>query len=187
MNRMRAAWFGLLVACSFRIAPDGAAPPSDAAIDGGVDAPEVTADAPGCPAGFVPVAGAPATSRYRVFGHQSYDDAVATCATLGTHLLQLDTQEEADALEELIDAETASVDTRIYRVVGRRDRDPEPDAWLGRDGVTPLTFLPWGAGEPTSLTGEDCMSLREENGASATKVIGADLCTTLHEFACECE
>jgi len=189
---VRLALIGVLVTgCSFELSViDDAMPDGKIAVE---DAPGTTSDAPAidapattCPSGFVIVPGAPSTSRYRVVAvAQAYGAALATCAAMGTHLLKLDTQAEANALEAFIDAALVGADSRIYRVIGVRDAVPNPDRWL--DGVTPLTFLPWGLNEPTNLPGEDCIGLRPENGAPATKVIGADQCGTLREFACECD
>jgi len=109
---------------------------------------------------------------------------------LGTHLSRLDTQAEADAIYTLIDNATGTGDTHIYRVVGTRHANgagSADDTWHDLDG-SPLAFQPWGIGEPTNGAGEDCMSLRLENsGNPPPKVVGADVCTTAHEFACECE
>jgi hypothetical protein len=179
----------VLAACGFR---HGDLPRFDAGGDTGISDDVRPIDAPAdvaavsCPTGFVAVSGAPAASRYEAFGPQTYATAVMACATMGTHLLRLDTQSEADNLYAFIDTATGTGDTHIYRVVGQRNRNVVPNTWLDLDGVTQLSFLPWGAGEPTSGATEDCMSLRTEADPSL-KVIGADVCTTLHEFACECE
>jgi len=187
----------LATGCSFELSAIDGGVPEDATPDGqsaGGDAPGATTDATAaidapattCPSGFVIVPGAPSTSRYQVVSvPQTYLTALATCAAMGTHLLKLDTQAEATALEAFIDAALAGSDSHIYRVIGVRDAIPNPDRWL--DGVTPLTFLPWGVNEPTNQPGEDCIGLRKENGSPATKVIGADQCGTAHELACECD
>jgi hypothetical protein len=155
-------------------------------VDGAIDAPpDAKADAHTCPTGFMPLAGAPATSKYLTFAAQSFSTAVNTCKGLGTHLVQLDTPGELDAVYTLIDQVTGAGDTHLYRVVGQRDKSVTPNRWLDLSG-NPLTYLPWGVGEPTNLAGEDCIMMRLETAAT-TKVIGADQCGTLHEYACECE
>jgi len=178
------AWLLVLAGCSFELR--AGAPDRDAgALDGPADA---SPDAAACPAQFVQLAGAPATSRYRVLaGRFAFAAAVTACADLGprVHLSRLDSRPELDALFAAVAAQTPDVgDTHIYRVVGTRRND---DTWHDLDGSL-LAFLPWGAGEPTNLAGEDCMSMRLEIGAPPQPAVtGADQCTTAHEIACECE
>jgi hypothetical protein len=182
----RALWLIAFAGCEFRHGAlmTDASPPTDGdgAVDAGHDA---KPDAHTCPPGFMPLQGAPAASKYLTFSAQSFATAVNACKGLGTHLVQLDTQGEVDAVYTLIDQATGGGDTHLYRVVGQRDKSVTPNRWLDLSG-NPLTFLPWGASEPTSLAGEDCIMIRLET-ASTTKVIGADQCATLHEYACECE
>jgi hypothetical protein len=184
---VRATALLLLAGCSF---PHGSlstdAPPAsaddanrDAMPDGKPDA----ADA--CPAGFTSLANAPTTSKYKAFSAQSFTAAVNACNSLGTHLVHLDTQGEVDAIYTLIDSVTGVGDTHLYRVVGQRDKSVTPNRWLDLSGNA-LTFLPWGATEPTNGLNEDCIMMRLETAAT-NKVIGADQCTTNHEYACECE
>jgi hypothetical protein len=162
------------------------APPTTDA-DGTIDAvPDAKGDAHTCPPGFMPLSGAPAASKYLTFSAQSFTTAVNTCKNLGAHLVQLDTPGELDAVYTLIDQATGAGDTHLYRVVGQRDKSVTPNRWLDLSG-NPLTFLPWGASEPTNLAGEDCIMMRLETASTTTKVIGADQCATLHEYACECE
>lgn len=149
-------------------------------------APDAKLDARTCPTGFASLQGAPATSKYLSFSAQSFTTAVSTCKNLGTHLVRLDTPGELGAVYTLIDQVTGAGDTHLYRVVGQRDKSVVPNQWLDLDGI-PLTFLPWGVSEPTNLAGEDCIMMRLETGSTTTKVIGADQCGTLHEYACECE
>ena len=169
-------------------AESDAADASDAAADALPDG-RIT-DAATCPSGFVTVAGAPATSKYKVFAAQPFAGAVNGCKAMGTHLLELDTQGEANALYTFIDVTTTALsDTHLYRVVGQRNKSVTPNTWLGLSGET-LTFLPFGVGEPTNGAGEDCIDSRLETsgpGTGVAKVIGADVCTTNHEYACECE
>ena len=183
---MRRALLWIAIAgCEFRhgaLMADAPVGEGDGAVDAGRDA---KLDAHTCPAGFMTLPGAPATSKYLSFSAQSFTTAVNTCKNLGTHLVQLDTQGEVDAVYTLVDQATGAGDTHLYRVVGARDKSVQPNAWLDLSG-TPLTFLPWGNLEPTNNVGEDCIMMRLET-ASTVKVIGADQCATLHEYACECE
>jgi len=198
MRRVRAAVLLVLGACGFSVPGQGAAiddapRPIDApgttgdggvTIDGAV-AIDASIDAPApCPSQFVTVPAANNTHRYAVFPRDTQLAALATCSALGTHLLRLDTQAEATALEAFIDAQNPSAsDTHLYRVIGSRNRLFVPNTWHVTD-LGFLTFLPWGTNEPTSGIGEDCMLLKNESGVG---VIGADQCGSDHEFACECE
>ena len=200
MRRVRAAVLLVLGACGFSVPGQGAsiddgprpidAPPgttgdSGVPIDGAVaiDATPIDAPAP-CPAQFVAVPAANNTHRYAVFPRASQLTAQVTCSSLGTHLLRLDTQAEATALEAFIDAQISTGnDTHLYRVIGSRNRLFIPNTWHDED-LGFLTFLPWGTNEPTSGIGEDCMVLKKESGMG---VIGADQCGSDHEFACECD
>ncbi len=185
--RASAAWL-LVAGCSFSTPASTGVPGDGKLADGSLGGepgtpPAIDAmpDAAGCPANFVPVAGA-GNSRYAVFAKDSQPAALLTCSNLGTHLLRLDDQAEATALEAYIDAQTAGGDTHLYRVVGARDlvlRDQFHDL-----DFTFLSFLPFGANEPTNGIGEECLVLKKESNIG---VIGADQCLTQHEFACECD
>lgn len=154
--------------------------PGTPAVDASmIDAPP---DAPSCPTGFVTVVAAGTGSRYQVFPKASQLTALTSCGNLNTHLLHLDTQAEATALEDYINTQTSSGDTGLYRVVGARDPFVRT-IWHDLD-LRPMMFLPWGAGEPTDQFGEDCMLLKREGSSGVT---GADQCGTAHEFACECD
>jgi len=175
------AWLLVVAGCSFQLRA-GDADHDARALDA-----HPSDDAAVCPAGFAALAGAPAASQYRVLaGRFAFNAAVSACADLGprVHLAQLDSRPELDALFAAVAAQTPDIgDTHIYRVVGTR----QGTDWNDLDG-SPLAFLPWGAGEPTNLAGEDCMSMRLEVGAPPQPAVtGADVCTTAHEIACECE
>lgn len=157
---------------------------ADASMGGEPGAPpsgDAMSDAAACPGNFVPIASA-GSSRYAVFPKDTQPGAMLTCSNLGTHLLRLDDQAEATALEAYIDQQTGGGDTRLYRVVGARDlvlRNQFHDL-----DFSFLTYLPFGTGEPTNNAGEECLVLKKEG---AIGVIGADQCLTQHEFACECD
>ncbi len=184
---------GILVpACGFHAPASnsvtGDARPVDAA-DGEPGAPPIDGamidaapDAASCPGGFVAVPAAATGSRYQVFAKASQLTALTTCGNLKTHLLRLNTQAEADALEGFIKSQTSSGDTGLYHVVGARDPFVRT-LWRDLD-LSLLTFLPWGTGEPTGGFGVDCIVLKRDNGNA---VIGADQCGPVHEFACECD
>lgn len=181
-----------LAACGFSTPgqPDDAGHSGDGAIASGdgqlpVDASvDAMPDAASCPASFIPLPAVTTGSKYRVFPKMSQLGAIATCSNLGTHLVHLDTQAEANALEALISS-NSSGPTGLYRVVGARDLVFR-QVWHDLDFITLLSFLPWGMNEPTDVAfgGEDCIVLKKEQGAA---VIGAQECTSQHEFACECD
>lgn len=178
-----------LAGCSF---PHGQLTTDSNDTGGGDDAPpmrnDAATDAPRtCPSGFIALPTAPITSQYKAFPGATYAMAIQTCMNMNTHLARLDTQGEADSLYGYIDSQTNLGDTHLYRIVAKRDASVTPNRWLDLDNTTPLTFLPWGTGEPTNNSGEDCALLRTQTATDPTRVIGADQCTTNHEFACECE
>jgi hypothetical protein len=186
--RSLAVLAALVAGCSFS-APGASG--IDAPAGDGAGAGDAPIDGASCPAGLVAVSGAP--SRYQAIATPApFAVAVSTCAGLGAgvHLVRLDSQAEANAIFQLIDDAILITHVPIYRVVGARHANgagTTDDTWHDLDDVTPLDFLPWGEGEPTSLAGESCMSLREEIGLPPDKVTGADNCTTARPFACECE
>ncbi len=139
-------------------------------------------DASSCPASFVSVPAAATGSSYQVFAKASQLTALTTCSNLGTHLLRLDTQAEATALEDFVNLQTTSSDSGAYRIVGARDPFVR-SLWHDLD-LSLLSFLPWGTSEPTDGFGEDCLVLTREGTGG---VIGADQCGSAHEFACECD
>ncbi len=146
---------------------------------------DAMADAASCPANFVALPSAGTSSKYLVFSKSSQLGAVTTCAGLGTHLARLDTQAEATALESYIASNSGGSPTGLYRVVGARDPVLR-GLWHDLDFITLLSFLPWGQSEPTDvfLGGEDCIVLKHEQNSA---VIGAQECSSQHEFACECD
>jgi hypothetical protein len=186
-----------LLGCGFTtpgggIGPGDASHVSDSPLASGDsnlagDAPTIDAmadaTAASCPTSFVTVPNAGTSSKYLVFPKTSQLGALTGCPS-GTHLLHLDDQAEADALEAYITANSSSP-TGLYRVVGARDGFFR-DLWHDLDFITLLTFLPWGQNEPTDvfLAGEDCIVLKSEQ---STAVIGAQECSSAHEFACECD
>lgn len=145
---------------------------------------DATPDAASCPATFAPLMASGTSSRYAVMGKGSQLTALATCAGMNTHLVRLDSQAEATAIEALITSTTAAP-TGAYRVVGARDPILR-SLWHDLD-LSLLSFLPpWGTGEPTDafLAGEDCLVLGKQQGAG---VIATQECNSQHEFACECD
>lgn len=192
---MRAAVpFSLLAACGFTtpgaalgpgdgnttsdspIASGDATPPADAMLD-------APPDASSCPATFSAISATGTTSRYALGGKASQLVALGICASMNTHVVRIDSQAEATAIEAFITSNSTSP-TGLYRVVGARDVVFR-DRWHDLD-LSFLTFLPWGAGEPTDvfLGGEDCIVLKKESGKG---VFGAQECSSQHEFACECD
>ncbi len=185
-----------LVACGFStpgvaIGPDDATRAGDGPIasgDGSVtgDAPMLDAmpDAASCPASFIAITNSGTSSKYLAFPKQSQLDALITCGNFNTHLLRLDNQAEATALELYISSSSGSNSTGLYRVVGARDPILR-GLWHDLD-LSPLSFLPWGPGEPTDVpfAFEDCIVLKKPQNSA---VIGAQECTSKHEFACECD
>lgn len=158
------------------LASSDASPGSDAMVD-------ATPDAASCPSSFALVPATGTSSRYAVVGKGSQLTALTTCAGMNTHLVRLDSQAEATAIEALITSSSQGP-TGQYRVVGARDpilRGLWHDLDLGL-----LSFLPWGADEPTDvfLGGEDCLVLSKQQGAG---VIASQECNSQHEFACECD
>jgi len=185
----------MLSACSFQPGAlprpiDAAESASDAPMIDAVIAIDASPDAASCPVDFVRFGNS--LSVYKAMtSPASCAIAVSSCSALGTNvrLARLDDQAEADALYTFMDDAITLIDTNITRVVGQRHANGAgtgDDTWHDLDDVTALAFLPWGASEPTSNLGEDCMSLRDEFGPSIVRVTGADDCVTLRPYACEC-
>lgn len=187
---MRGATLLALVAgCSFRTNPRS---PSDSGADaartgdaGNTDAP---VDAPGtidarvCPAGYAPIAGAPATSRYKLFGNappndqsNSWTGGKALCEADGTHLVIVETPAEASAIGAVIQLAAGSP----YYWEGITDAAQE-DVWLTVLG-DPATYQPWAVGQPNGGTGANC-ALFDAPG----NLYDFD-CAGYEAFACECE
>lgn len=158
------------------LAGSDAAPPADAMAD-------ASPDAASCPATFAMIAASGTSSRYAVGGKGSQLVAITTCASMNTHVVRLDSQAEATAIEGFLTS-SVTAPTGQYRVVGARDplfRNLWHDLDLGL-----LSFLPWGMNEPSDifLGGEDCIVLEKQQGAGA---IASQECNAAHEFACECD
>lgn len=187
----------VLAACGFSTPGGGLGPGSDAAptgdgaiasgdsnLTGDAGPADAMLDASSCPASFAPIANSGTSSRYLAFPKNSQLLAIATCANLNTHLLRVDDQNEADALVTYLATASGSSSTGLFRVVGARD-GVFRNLWHDLD-FSLLSFLPWGQSEPTdtALGFEDCIVLKEESGDG---VYGAHECSSLHEFACECD
>jgi hypothetical protein len=124
-----------------------------------------------CPADYVPV-GSSGHRYKRLPSTVTWDQARAMCeqASAGTYLLIPD---DATELTELA-AITA------------------PPFWIGVDDLAAqgkfmtvknvqATFLPWATGEPSALTGRDCVR------ASSATAIATDVCSARRAALCECE
>lgn len=150
-------------------------PPIDASIDAPIDA-------PGCPAGFAMLPGAP--SRYRIYGwtssnttnqSRSFGNAAAACAAQGAHLAIADSAAEANALAGAIPVNPAS----NYFWDGVTDGAVE-DVWLTVLGAIPA-YLPWEGTQPNGGTSDNC-------GLMSTSSLLYDwACNASYPFACECE
>jgi hypothetical protein len=137
-----------------------------------------------CPNGFVQLAGAPSTSRYKIYswssapGHdqgQFVPDAEQTCAGQMSHLAIADDANEAAALAAAIKVDPNTP----YFWDGLTDEGHE-GTWLTVLGQTP-SYLRWGVGQPNGGTGANCAlmngGLAYDWGCSAYA----------YPFACECE
>jgi hypothetical protein len=176
----------LVTACSFRTnggasAPDGTVPDARQA-DAAIDAPVAIDAAPLCPGNYALVAGAPPTSKYRLFSYDadeggtvSWTEAKQTCATDGTHLIIVDTAAEASAIAMQLHFAPQSP----FFWEGVTDQAHE-DMWktvLGGDA----TYLPWGSMQPSGSTQQNCV------------LVGTDgllydfECNGVAPFACECD
>ncbi len=180
---------------------DGAIAGADAATDGAVvidasrpiDAAVVIdaslpVDAAHCPADFVTLAGAPASSRYKIYSYsavtaqsqaESYTTSKATCSGQGAYIAIVDNAAEAAAIAAVIKLDPANP----YYRVGVDDL-ASPGAWVTVLGA-PATYLPWASGQPNGAngvtTGGFC-TFFDASGAMYDQ-----LCSTPFAFACECE
>ncbi len=201
-------WFVLVAAvagCSFEHGNAGSVQtpvdgPRDAPRDSGsgttkMDAPGTTKmDAPAktCPAGYVTLTGAPATSKYKVFDwdnstamdkSEAWTTAKQTCITDGTHLAVPNDMAELSALRGAITVDPSS----NYFWIGDTDQAAE-GTWLDVLG-NPAPYLPWAMGQPNNGGGPGG-SGQPENCALATPANGNTydwICGTPYPFACECE
>jgi hypothetical protein len=193
------AGLALVAACSFRtnggaIAPDGSAPDAahhaDAAADADamidarmVDAAPMIDAPPQCPNGYATVAGAPPTSRYRLFSYNSqFDDhtsmwsqAKQTCENDGTHLIIVETDAEAIAIGQALRYAPQSP----FYWEGITDQGHE-NMWktvLGGDA----TYLPWAPQQPNGGTSSNCALFGTDGQLSDYA------CNAVEPFACECD
>ena len=187
---MRGVWLlALLAACAFRTNPssssgsgvDAAHPGDGRTVDAPADA-RSTIDARVCPAGYATVPGAPATSKYKLFGNAPSNDQGNTwtagkglCDADGTHLVIVETAAEAIALGAVIPLAPSSP----YYWEGITDAAQE-GVWLTVLG-TAATYLPWSPGQPNGGTGANC-ALADAPGS----LYDFD-CNGYEAFACECE
>jgi hypothetical protein len=186
----------LVAACSFRTnavshsvdSSTADTPQGTVDADGdarAIDAPLPIDAAPTCPGTYATVAGAPPTSKYRLFSYggpggsdqtSSWTTAKQTCETDGTHLIIVDTAAEATA----IGAQLQYASTWPYFWDGVTDAAQEA-AWktvLGGDA----TYLPWAQGQPSGGTTQNC-AVFDQNGA----LLYDYDCATASPFACECD
>ena len=151
---------------------------TDAAIDAPPDAPP-TIDARTCPTGYAPLPGAPATSKYRLFGNTatgtSFGAAKGRCDSDGTHLVIVETAAEAAAIGAAIQLDPTSP----YYWEGITDEDTE-NTWVTIEGGA-ATYLPWDPGQPNGGRSSNC-ALFDAQG----HLYDFD-CNGVEAFACECD
>ena len=143
---------------------------------------------PSCPTDFAAIAGAPATSVYKIYNYslipandqrEGWLDAEATCHAQGAHLLIADSASEAAAVGGKITVPLLFP----YYADGVTDAAVE-GTWLDVLG-DPADYLPWFPGQPNGADGHDgdCAIL-DNHGA-----LFDYYCDSAHKypFACECE
>ena len=189
----------LLAACSFQ--PTGKA---GGTSDGGADtamsvdgAPDATVtldaladaapDAPAqitCPADYTTIAGAPASSRYKLYSYSStgsqdrrndWPTAQSTCMGAHTHLVVVETSAEALALGGALQFAPDSP----YFWEGVTDQGHE-NSWQTLFG-TPATYLPWAPQQPNGGTQANCALFDQAS------LLYDFACNGFQPFACECE
>merc|ERR1711963_43955 len=96
-------------------------------------------------------------------GRTTWPDAASTCAAVHGHLPEVYSQDEWDFL------------TNFSAAMGKDDQGQLHDIWLGghdlvTEGVwtwafsgSPVTFAPWGPGQPNDHGDENCMVLHDED------------------------
>lgn len=193
----------LLAACSFQPTGKasgpadsgaGSATMSDAAVDTAADAaatidapPDAAPDAPAqitCPADYTTIAGAPTTSRYKLYSYSSnstqdqrndWPTAKSTCMGAHTHLVVVETSAEALALGGALQFASDSP----YFWEGVTDEGHE-NSWQTIFG-TPATYLPWAAMQPNGGTQSNCALF------DRASLLYDFACNGFQPFACECE
>jgi hypothetical protein len=135
-----------------------------------------------CPAGYATLSGAPATSKYKLFGNAPNNDqgntwsaGKATCEADGTHLVIVETAAEAIAIGAAIQLDPMSP----YYWEGITDAAQE-NTWVTVLGGA-ATYLPWAATQPNGGTGANCALFD-----AAGNLYDFD-CVGYEAFACECE
>jgi hypothetical protein len=164
---MRVWWMVLLVGCDFRLRLGADAPgddvlPIDAADPDAADAPAIDGppvDAPwsaaDCPSDYVAV-GNQATRYHIHFNSAGVLAHHVSCATEGTHLAVIETQQEASALRQFIDDSvglpTTTSGILVYIGAVQRDSQVATGAgWLFATG--PFNSAFWNIGEPDDGAG----------------------------------
>jgi len=175
--------------CSFHdgTLPDDGARAADAARGDGtaplIDARPIDApDAATCPPGFALIAGAPTTSRYRIYGWSSstnqsrnFATAVGTCSAQGAHMAIADSPQEAGALAAAIPVNPAS----NYFWDGVTDAALET-VWI-TVVASPAAYLPWASMQPNGGAAANCGLL-----STGAQLYDWD-CNASYPFACECD
>lgn len=158
---------------------------ADATADAATDAlvPPPDAFIALCPAGYVTLAGAPTTSKYKAFSwsnsggqdrSDSWTNAKQTCAAAGTHLAIVNSLNEATALQAAITRDPGS--PLFWQ--GLTDAALE-GTWLTVLNA-PAPYLMWAMSQPNGGASANCALLY--NGQSYDWS-----CGSAYPFACECE
>ncbi len=146
----------------------------DTLVDAGLDAPanqDALPDAPGCPASYVALAGAPGHLYRSITTSSSWFAHHTACMGDGAYLTI------PDDLTELTAIATLAGNT-IW--IGINDQANE-GVYKTELGAT-ATFLPWSSGEPDDAPGAaDCVR------ASPAGTFADDRCSTPFRAVCECE
>lgn len=147
-----------------------------------VDATPMIDAAPECPEDYALVAGAPPTSKYRLYSYDADDDessswteAKQTCEEDGTHLIIVETAAEAIAIGQALHYAPQSP----FYWEGITDQNHE-GMWktvLGGDA----TYLPWAPQQPNGGNSANCALFGTDGKLSDFT------CNGVEPFACECD
>lgn len=176
----------VLGSCSLRDPPADAPAPSDAGRDAAVDAP---VDAPPLPCSTAGLSCAGGTATMFMCGVNCWvrcsasvtrEAARSACAGWTGALGEIDTQTDQDC----VDMHVGGVTIWVGMIQGNDPANTPSTGWTW-NGVHPVTYTHWAAGQPDDGNGgveqgrEQCVTLRPE-GTWAD-----DLCTNPRGFFCE--
>ncbi|ERL88419.1 perlucin [Dendroctonus ponderosae] len=126
----------------------------------------------------------PLGDRYFVSEYKaSFVHALAVCKMMDMDLLSIQSEAESESVYDIMNSAGLAVVGRSYWMGGAH---LDVDTWVWIDTGKLLTFVKWGANEPSLPTSEDyCLQLGKDNDGRNPRFWQSRLCSTESYYVCQ--